>query len=158
MDIDGVVKGLMSDKVIGVILESVFKIKVPGKTGRPRKTTFKDQIATGVVGGKLGLAALAVYALREKGVCSMEQGMAVVASVAERLDRIDIIDCFPSAKNWVVRDALARMGVDLTTDLTIEEMGSAAANVLKLYVEGQALMMASKAQQGVRQKRSMYLT
>jgi len=94
--------------VLKLVAPKIFKPKA--RTGRPRKVSIENRIASLVLIGKLLMVWLCISALRGQGKLSREQGVALLAYSAQHIAEIDIVNTFPSSPTWCIKQGLLVMG------------------------------------------------
>ena len=121
------------------------------KTGRPRKVSLPDKLDKWMTVGKILMVVLGVVALRRKKAINQEQTVALVAYGTQKIKNLDVVNTFPSAPKWWLRNGLIEMGypAESIPELSWDEMMVVLSDALvawgEAHIRGQ-VVAALKAQ------------
>jgi len=122
----------IGDDVLKAVVNRV--VPKPRGKGRPKKVLWEDRLANTIISSKIGLPALGVWVLWNKGAITGEQAAMVIHYVAANQDLLSIPELYPTNANWVVKKALQEFGLDVTQlNVTWGEMMDLVGQLVQIY-------------------------
>jgi len=127
-------RAVSNNQLLGGLLDMMLpKQKDRSRGGRPRKVNWEESVAKGMVVMKFGVPALGCVCLFQRGVLNFEELSVVMAYIGERLDKLSVLDCFPSSDSWVVGQALKAMGRADVPEVSFDDIVVLGSVVLSQY-------------------------